>query len=618
MAVAEIQLPDGRIAELEVPAGMAPDALRAEVERMYQSGAFAQPEMEQPAPAASQTPEQDGGSWVLPESRERANMPQRPDASSSPALRVLGELAASANRSVTELVDFFGPDTVNAVLSLAGSETRVPTLTEALEPTGIKGGFMEPGAAREAVQAGGALIPAAAGIAPVRREIGTAASTVADLLGAGSSAVSSPIRNAAPAVSDALQAITPQNPLTAGARQQAKLPLLRKTGDADTFGFRLDEAGQVVSDRVQRRAGTQGFEEGLVTMVRDAPAKAREKMRRMVDIVERGKNNFRYQASNRPLDVAGDSITQRVKVVKAANQAAAQQLDSVAQQLKGQRVDVSPAIDPMLSKLDDMGIKFSPGDGTVSFQGSDLEGLPGPQRVIKNMLNRLLNTQAPDAYDVHRMKRFIDEQVTYGKSARGLGGRAERVMKTLRHDLDALLDSQFPEYNRVNTEYAETIRVLDGLQDIAGKRIDITGENADKALGTLSRRFLSNAQSRVPLIDAVNDLDQVARKYVQPEGTSIVPYRAVSQRARVTLDDLDDDLLGQVMFVDELEKMFGTSARTSLQGDIGKVGDRAIDTVMGSQTAYGAAAEGMKAGWRKLRGINEENALKAIKDLLRD
>jgi len=627
MAVARFEMPDGRIARFEVPDGMTPEEAQADVESQIASMGTEQPEPEMSKDdyyrqlnSTITGAEPEGGSrLVLDSVRQRANMPQVDNASDNPMLRMLGELAASANRPIAEMVDFFGPDTINAVLSLSGSERRMPTLTGALEPYGIQGNFMGPGAGREAVQAAGGLIPAGAGMAPVKREIGTVASTVADVIGAGSTAVTQPFRNAAPVVSETLDNLIPSNPMTAGKRKAAALPLKRMTGDTDAFGYKLNQAGKVVSDPIQKAAAKQGFEEGLVTMVKATDPQTRGNMRAMLDIVEQGKRNFKSQAMTRPLDVVGDSITNRVKVIQRANQAAGRRLDGVAKTLKGRPVDVAPAIDGLRTKLDDLGIKLDvqPGQVSIDFSGSDIEGLDGPMKVVKNMLTRLSNTDAPDAYNVHRMKRYIDENVTYGKGE-GLSGRVEGVFKSLRRDLDGILDSSFPEYDRVNTQYSETIGALDALQDVAGKKVNLTGDNVDKALGTLSRRLLSNAQSRVPLMDALSQADEVAKKYVTSNNTEVVPYRKIMETAGIAPDSMNDDLIAQVMFVDELEKAFGTGARTSLQGDIAKVGDRAIDTVAGSQTMFGAGAEAAKAGLRAARGINEENALKSLRELLKD
>lgn len=507
------------------------------------------------------------------------------------AMNVLGELAAAANRSVVDFVDFIGPDTANAILRLSGSDKQMPTLRGAMADTGIEGGFMAPGTARDAVQAAGNAVVMAAGMVPVARGAGKAGSLVADFLGVGSTkAAEVPVSMA------------------------RELALKRATGDVSTARHTLDAAGNVVPDQAAKKVIKQGFDEGFVAMIKASPPKAREKMTAMIDIVEQGKQNFRKGQEYRPLDIAGESVLNRVKVVREANRAAGNRLDHVAKSLKGQGVDVSPAVDGFLGDLENMGVKFSPSEGKVTFQGSDLEGVTGPQRVIKNVLQRMLNTKAPDAYDVHRMKRFIDEQVTYGKNARGLGGKTEGILKSLRHNLDGLLDEAFPAYNQVNTQYAETRGALDALQDVAGKKMDFTGENADKAIGTLTRRLLSNAQSRIPLKDAISELDTVARKFVDPDqaGKSVVPHGYITRRIGIKASDLDDDVLGQVIFVDELEKLLGASARTSFQGDI----EKAVNTARGG--VKNAIVDAGVAAANKARGINQDNALKAMRELLKE
>jgi hypothetical protein len=395
-----------------------------------------------------------------------------------------------------------------------------------------------------------------------------------------------------------------------------KLALLRNTGDVNTAGVMLDSAGNVVKDAAAKAATKQGFDPGLVAMIKASTPDTRRKMAAMLDIVEQGKKNFRYSADNRPLNVVGDSVLNRIKVVREANRVAAVRLDDVANGLRGAQVDASPAVNAFLEKLDGMGVKFNPKDSTVAFQGSDLEGVPGPQRVIRNVLSRMLNTKVPDAYDVHRLKKFIDEQVTYGKNARGLGGKTEGILKTLRHDLDGILDSNFDAYNKVNTQYAETRGALDEIQSIAGKKFDASDDSAALTMGSLSRRFLSNAQSNGYLRDAVSNLDTIARKYIKP-GTDLVPYRPIQARSGVTPQMLEnDDLIGLALYADEMDKMFGAASRTSLLGDVQKGVNTGIDAAMGQKTAAGMTADAAKWAYDKARGINEQNAIKAMRELL--
>lgn len=101
----------------------------------------------------------------------------------APGMKAISEMAASANKSIFQFLDFLGPDNVNAVLSLAGSESRVPTLTETFAS---EGGYMVPGAARDVAQGLGQLLPVAASMAPaVGRNLASASGIAKEALGIG-------------------------------------------------------------------------------------------------------------------------------------------------------------------------------------------------------------------------------------------------------------------------------------------------------------------------------------------------------------------------------------------------------------------------------------------------
>ena len=172
--------------------------------------------------------------------------------------------------------------------------------------------------------------------------------------------------------------------------------------------------------------------------------------------------------------------------------------------------------------------------------------------------------------------------------------------------IDGVLDSNFPAYNKANTQYSETINALDSLQSAAGTKLDLFGDNADKAIGTSLRRLLSNTQSRVNMIDAIDELETVARSTEKGLGLRIGKEGQTA---------FDDDVLTQVLFADELDSMFGAGARTSFKGQI----SQAIES--GSQAArrgvIDTALDVGAAGVEKARGINEENAIKSIEKLLR-
>jgi len=78
-----------------------------------------------------------------------------------------------------------------------------------------------------------------------------------------------------------------------------------------------------------------------------------------------------------------------------------------------------------------------------------------------------------------------------------------------------------------------------------------------------------------------------------------------------------DDVRDQVSFANQLDALFGTSAKTSLAGESEKVAERVAETALGTRTLTGMAAEGGKAAMQAARGVNEENAFKSLEALLK-
>lgn len=84
----------------------------------------------------------------------------------TPGGKQLTELATAANKSVFQVLDFFGPDQANAVLELLGAQGRVPTLTENFASDG---NVMDEGIGRDIIQTAGQALPIALGIGQALR-----------------------------------------------------------------------------------------------------------------------------------------------------------------------------------------------------------------------------------------------------------------------------------------------------------------------------------------------------------------------------------------------------------------------------------------------------------------
>ena len=175
------------------------------------------------------------------------------------------------------------------------------------------------------------------------------------------------------------------------------------------------------------------------------------------------------------------------------------------------------------------------------------------------------------------------------------------LLKRLRRNLDGILDENFDDYNAANTGYSETIRVLDDVQSLAGGRVDLLGENADRALGIMSRKILSNYASGTSMLDMFSSLDDTARRY----------------SSAVNMPPIDDEIVKLVAYEAELRRLFPSAVpANSLQGIVGAEGARtAADLATGNKA--GLIARGARYAADKL-GPTEDDQIKALADLLID
>lgn len=520
----------------------------------------------------------------------------------------IANIPISGLAAIAELVTFQGLDqAVDTIKSIQG-EGFAQTLAErTFEETGSPLAASLAAAVPEAV---GAAIGARPATAAARSAATTAKSTASAISDVGSQATAA----ARSAVDIGADIFTRQS----ATKRKIAEKIAAGSTDVDIAGFQLsgatDLAGRpkVIRDATAIKAVSQGFDEGVVAAIKNASPLDHKAMRKMVNVMERGKKNARFAAFNRPSDVLGDSVMERVDIVTAANRAAGKQIDKVANSLKGRPIDVSGAVSDFADKLDELGVRLvedSKGNTRPDFELSQLS--PGDRGPIKEVI-RQMNIQGRDgidAFSAHKMKRIIDNNVTFGKVKTGLSGDAERALKAFRVGLDDTLDANFPEYNRINTAYSETVQAIDALQKVAGKSMDLTGPKASASAGQLMRGALSNNKSRMALLDSIEEIERTAKKYEGFKGEldpSLIEGPRVSK--------LTDDLLNQTLFVDELDAVFGPVARTSFQGQIKQAVGKAAEAQVSPLTA---AARGAAGAIDKATGVSEAGKFKAIKQLLK-
>lgn len=529
--------------------------------------------------------------------------PVQQDSLADDTLDVIGELAAAANRSVTEFVDFLGPGAVNSILSLVGSEKRVPTLTGALEFTGIQGGFMDEGTARDVVRGAGAAIPAALGMKGVAgRDVTKAGGAAAEMLGIGSAKpISAVDASLLPGVPEFGRDIKVPGVKTAGetvdlSRRGGEISKYIANPENPEYADKVVRGGALVKDPIASQAIKQDIDPGLVTMIKTASPDTRKRMRAQLEVMRRGKKNLRYQNEVRPWDVAGDAMKKRVDFLRNVNREGGREVNEASKALRGEYVDYTPAIDNFITRLNDNGVVVvRDTDGAIKpdFSKSVFRSSGKPQKIIRDIIKHLDTDNQVDAREVHIAKKYIDELVNWGKSATGNAGAVEGIAKSLRGELNSTLGDAFPDYRAANQKYSDTLTSLEELGKSAGVKVRPDDPEYARGVGVGLRRVLSNAQSGAPLRAAMRDAEGIVKKYG---------------------GEFSDDIRDQISFAERLDAMFGSAAKTSIGGEMDKTVDRAVD--LSQKTAAGMAAEGLKSGYKAIRKVNEENAIKALDALL--
>ena len=459
--------------------------------------------------------------------------------------------------------------------------TAVRVLPEALEAvSGIRGG-------KAVVESAASRLPAtvesiAQDVAKPQVEFGADAGLI-ERIGASPSVVDTAVAQ--------LQKLSPK-------KQELKQSILARSGDVDTAGKTVTPAGAVVDDPLQLTAKKQGFDEGDLAAITAGTRADKDALLEQLIIRKEGKTNRLKEFQNRPSAKAGQNLIKRFDVVKEANRKSGKEIGIAAEGLKGKQVDFSPAVDSFQDSLESLGVKFDGDTLELDFVGSDIEGITGAETAINRIVKRMSTGEAPEAFDLHRLKKFIDNQVTFGKTTAGLTPDADRLLKGLRSDIDGILDDNFPAYKKANDTYSETIGALDNFQSVMGKKVDLTGKRAANKVGRELRKVMSNFSKSDDLMDVIEEIEEVAVK---------------------NGGKFDDDILLQSMFAKILDERFGPSGRGTFAGEIGTEIKRGAGRILRGDV-IGAAGDVVTGTTNKLKsmGVSDRKAFDAMEELLRE
>jgi len=382
--------------------------------------------------------------------------------------------------------------------------------------------------------------------------------------------------------------------LKSGALDDSRMATLKKEVDYAT-GVPTLKKDPIGTDAVR-----QGFDPADVALIKTAGSNDKDLMRQMHEVAKSASTNRR--SLTRPLDMVGDALLKPVRGISEQLKVDGKQLDTVAEKLVGQPVEM---LDDIIVDVDDtlaragvsiksevVGPHSLSEAGKLDFTGSDFEGVGGTEKIMNNVYNRLVT--AKDAHDLHRLKRYIDSNVEYGKTTEGLPGQAERLLKTWRRNIDSALDTQFDDYRVANEKVSNLIESLNTFGESIGRKFNLNDPLANVRVGQVTSRLLGNSPNRGEILNAILQMQKTAK------GIGV---------------DTPDDILALVRYADMLEDVFGTQATRSFLGlsqranGANVAGDFAERGVRNTLISKGAGLI------REASGINKERAQQVLLDL---
>lgn len=343
------------------------------------------------------------------------------------------------------------------------------------------------------------------------------------------------------------------------------------------------------AQKVKSMAKEQGFDDTDIDFIQSMKPTDRKKAQKMITLAQEASVNKR--AIERPIDIVGDSMVDRVKFIRNKNSIAGKAVDTTAKALKGQKVDSTPIRDRALALLEDAGVTAN-NDGTPNWSKSIFNKTPDLKNKIMKSLSDLPAGEI-DAYDLHNFKKSIDEVVNYGVKGEGLKGKSASILKAIRTSADEVLDSNFDSYNNANTDYKVTRDILDITDDLFGKKAGVVKERG----GQLLRSVFSNNTQRPRVLSLIEQLDKISKKYG---------------------GKFDDNLVDQAIFTEILEDVYGTQATTSLQGQTARAIKGTQKVIEGLRNPVQGAGELLASTAEKLTGISPERKKKILEALIRN
>jgi len=319
------------------------------------------------------------------------------------------------------------------------------------------------------------------------------------------------------------------------------------------------------------------------------------------DSILKNKSNFNEK---RPLNIVGDSVgTRLIDLRKIANEDRVKLEQIKTRELGDLRINTDPISTAFNDSLAQYGINIARNEeGGLDFDyaGSELFKDRQGQRLVEEVTDILDNYDMTNlnGAQAHLIKKQIDSLLNYEKiDMGGVSDIGERVAKAVRLAVNDSIREVSPDYAAVNDRLTSVLDVFNEVQRSAGKRINLFDpETNARQLGQEMRRVLTNYKTGPELERAIKNLQATANKFDL---------------------ELGDNLSDLVEFANFLETRFKVAPSGSMKGIMqDTLGTQAAESAV-SGDFWGPLQAAGKYAWEKSRGINDDEAIKSLYELIR-
>jgi len=330
----------------------------------------------------------------------------------------------------------------------------------------------------------------------------------------------------------------------------------------------------------------------------------RSQVNKMLDVVKGNKvsGDPTQIIENRPVNVIGQSLANRVKKLDSIKKKASSDVGKIINSDIGQKqINTTNARNNFVNALreSDIDVGFD-ADGNLIADTSRALANTGEvlsDAKLNNVLKRLQSGNMT-AKEAHRLKRNVRELVSFDAAAPGaarVSAEIESTVKNLGADLNTEISNVSPAYKRANQKFSDSIDVLKEVDRMLGKRLMVGDELAESKLGALSKRIGTNLASREDVIAMVEGVDSALNK------------RGIRPK---------DNIKQQVAALADLEKIFKVESEQAPFGFQARIAEGAGEAALsGGASLQRDAVMGIINKFRSMNKLEFDDKMKALRAL---